>query len=400
MRYIKNPRSGDELSALGMGCMRFKRRGTGIDLAAAEAVIKCAFESGVNYFDTAWFYSGSEETLGTALSNLGIRDKVFIATKLPLMVTKKTSDFAKYIESSLSRLKTNYIDYYLMHLLTAFSDWERLKDMGILAEINAWKESGKIRQIGFSFHGTTAEFLKILGDFDWDFCMIQHSYNDENYQAGVTGLRAAAAKGIPVMIMEPLLGGKLVSGLPKDAEKALEAASGRLSGNADWGLNWLWNKPEVAVVLSGMNSEEQVRANAASAAKSAPNSFTEAESAAIKEAQRFFSESYKIKCTGCGYCMPCPKNVNIPGCFSAFNTSFSVNRTEGIRVYMMSTAITTKTPQGAGNCIGCRKCEKHCPQSLKISELMPIVKKRLEPLPVRLAIRAVRRGRGTSENKR
>jgi predicted aldo/keto reductase-like oxidoreductase len=370
--------------------MRLTRRGNSIDLAAAEAVIKCAFESGVNYFDTAWFYSGSEEAIGTVFKNLGIRDKIFIATKLPVMLMKKSSDFEKYIESSLTRLKTDYIDYYLMHLLTAFSDWERLKEMGALEAIAAWKKGGKIRQIGFSFHGTSEEFIKILDDFDWDFCMIQHSYNNENYQAGVKGLRAAADKNIPVMIMEPLLGGKLVNGLPKAAEKALEKASGRLSGNADWGLNWLWNKPEIFVVLSGMNSDEQIISNTASASKSSPGSFTEAETAAINEAQRIFSDSYKIKCTGCGYCMPCPKNVNIPGCFSAFNTSFSDSRRAGLRVYTMSTAIMSKTPQSAANCIACRKCEKHCPQNLKISELMPLVKKRLEPIPVRFAVKMAR----------
>jgi predicted aldo/keto reductase-like oxidoreductase len=390
MRYIKNPRTGDELSVLGMGCMRLPRLRRGIDPIAAEAVIKSAYESGVNYFDTAWFYSGSEEALGTVLKNLGIREKVFIATKFPYMAMRGSSDFAKYMGSSLERLQTDYVDYYLMHLLTAFSDWERLKNFGAIEQFAAWKESGKVRQIGFSFHGTADDFLKILEDFNWDFCMIQHSYNDENYQAGVTGLRAAAAKGIPVMIMEPLLGGRLVNDLPAAAEKALEAAAGRLSGNADWGLNYLWNKPEISVVLSGMNSIEQVKLNTASADKSAPNSFTEAETAAIAEAQRIFSESYKIKCTGCGYCLPCPKNVNIPGCFSAYNTSFSVSRGEGIRVYIMSNAVTTKNHGGAGNCIGCRKCEKHCPQKLKISELLPKVKKRLEPPHIALAFKIAR----------
>jgi predicted aldo/keto reductase-like oxidoreductase len=370
--------------------MRFPKHGSGIDLAAAEALIKLAYESGVNYFDTAWFYPGSEEAVGAAVENLGIRDKIFIATKLPYLIMRKESDFDKYFDSSLSRLKTDRIDYYLMHLLTAFSDWEKLKALGAVEKIAEWKKSGKIKNIGFSFHGICDEFLKILGDYDWDFCMIQLSYSDPNYQAGVTGLEAAAKKGIPVMIMEPLLGGRLVNGLPKAAEEAFEKASGRLSGNADWGLNYLWNKPEVAVVLSGMSSEDQIISNTASADKSAVNSFTEAETAAITEAQRIFGESYKIKCTGCGYCMPCPKNVNIPGCFSAYNTSFSAGLAVGRKAYFMSNAVTTKTPHGAGNCIACRKCEKHCPQNLKISELMPVVKKRLEPAAVSLLLKLAR----------
>jgi predicted aldo/keto reductase-like oxidoreductase len=277
-----------------------------------------------------------------------------------------------------------------MHLLTSFSDWEKLKSIGALERIAEWKASGKIRQVGFSFHGTLEEFLKILGDFDWDFCMIQLSYSDENYQAGVRGLRAAGEKGIPVMIMEPLLGGRLVSGLPAAAEKIFEKASTRLSGNADWGLNWVWNKPETAVVLSGMNSEEQIRENAASADKSGADTFTEAETEAISEVRKIFGESYKIKCTGCGYCMPCPKNVNIPGCFSAYNTSFSVGRSAGIKVYTMSNAVTSKTPHTAGNCIGCKKCEKHCPQNLEISKLMPLVKKRLEPPHIAVLIKLAR----------
>ncbi|MDR0992352.1 MAG: aldo/keto reductase [Ruminococcus sp.] len=390
MRYINNPRSGDSLSVLGMGCMRFPTRGAGIDQSAAEGLVKLAYERGVNYFDTAWFYTNSEETLGTAVKNLGIRDKIFIATKLPYLIMRKPTDFDKYIESSLSRLKTDYIDYYLMHMLTAFSDWEKLKTLGALEKIAEWKASGKIRNVGFSFHGSCGEFLKILEDFDWDFCMIQLSYSDPNYQAGVTGLEAAAKRGMPVMIMEPLLGGRLVNGLPEAAETALKNASGRLSGNADWGLNWLWNKPEVAVVLSGMNSESQIIENTDSAAKSAANSFTEAETAAIEEVRRIFGESYKIKCTSCGYCMPCPKNVNIPGCFSAYNTSYSEGFFAGIRAYAMSNAVTSKTPHGAGNCIACRKCEKHCPQNLKISELLPVVKKRLEPAPIALAFRVAR----------
>jgi predicted aldo/keto reductase-like oxidoreductase len=390
MQYRKDPMSGNMLSVLGFGCMRFPRTALGIDLKKSEFLVNAAVAKGINYFDTAWMYPGSEEALGTILQRTNRRDKVYIATKLPVAVTKKASDLDKYLNDSLSRLKTDRIDYYLMHMLTSFSDWERLIALGILEKIAEWKSSGKIRQVGFSFHGTREEFLKILAAFNWDFCMIQYNYSDENYQAGITGLKAAAGKNIPVMIMEPLLGGRLVTGLPDKAKAVLKSADANRTA-ASWGIGWVMNHPEVTVVLSGMNSPEQLKDNLITAEKSRPNGFSERENTAIKKARAILAETNKILCTGCGYCMPCPKNVNIPGCFSAYNSSYSHGFFTGMKNYFMSNAVLSKAPHTASQCVSCHKCEHHCPQKLKIPDLLKKVSKRFEKPPVKLILKIVQK---------
>ena len=220
MKYRKD-KYGRDLSVLGFGCMRFTRKGSGLDLDKAEKEIMAAFRAGVNYYDTAYIYPGSEALLGTVLERNGIRDQVYIATKLPQYMVSSLAGAEKTFREELSRLRTDHVDYYLMHMLTDIAQWERLKQMGIPDWIRKLKESGSIRNIGFSYHGNTENFLKILQDYDWDFCQIQYNYLDETSQAGVAGLKAAAAKGIPVIIMEPLRGGKLVNLLPAEAKKAM-----------------------------------------------------------------------------------------------------------------------------------------------------------------------------------
>ena len=244
--------------------MRFTKKGNAIDLEKAEREIMAAFRAGVNYFDTAYLYPGSEVLLGTVLERNGIRDQVNIATKLPQYLVRNLAGAEKYFSEELERLRTGHVDYYLMHMLTDLAQWERLKQLGITDWIREKKESGAIRNIGFSFHGNTENFLKILEDYEWDFCQIQYNYLDETTQAGVKGLKAAAAKGIPVIIMEPLRGGKLVNLLPADARKAM-AENSRQWSPAAWSFRWLYNQPEVTVVLSGMNSLEMVGENVATA---------------------------------------------------------------------------------------------------------------------------------------
>ena len=225
MQYRRD-KYGRELSVLGFGCMRFTRKGAGLDLEKAEKEILAAFHAGVNYFDTAYIYPGSEALLGTVLERNGIRDQVYIATKLPQYLVRSADHAEKFLQEELQRLRTDHIDYYLMHMLTDFAQWERLKQMGILEWIREKKAAGVIRNIGFSYHGSTDHFLKILEDYDWEFCQIQYNYMDETTQAGVRGLKAAAAKGIPVIIMEPLRGGKLVN-LLSPAVKERFGQSGR-----------------------------------------------------------------------------------------------------------------------------------------------------------------------------
>ena len=380
---------GQKLSVLGYGCMRFSRKGAGIDIDKTEKEILEAYRSGVNYYDTAYIYPGSEAALGTILARNGIRDKVNIATKLPQYMVRNLSSIDKYFAEELSRLQTDRVDYYLMHHLTDIIQWERLKGLGILDWITAKKESGAIRNIGFSYHGNTANFLKILEDYDWDFCQIQYNYLDETSQAGVTGLKAAAARGIPVIIMEPLRGGKLVNLLPEGARKAI-SDNPRGWTAAQWGLRWLYNQPEVTVVLSGMNSVEMVRENVTTASEATTGEFNDEDFKLINEVKRLFREKEKVPCTGCGYCMPCPKGVDIPGNFLCYNTMYLESRKSGWFQFGQTVALT-REPAFASQCVQCGRCEKHCPQGIPIREKLKEADKALRPLPIRFVLNLTRR---------
>ena len=225
MRYRVNPKTGDRLSLLGLGCMRFTKKNGAIDQEKAEQVMAHALAQGINYFDTAWLYPGNEAAVGRFLAK-GHRDEVVLATKMPQYKVRKTADFDGFFGEELERLQTDYIDYYLMHMLSDFASWQRLKDLGVAAWIEAKKAAGAIRRIGFSYHGGTDGFLRILDDYDWDFCQIQYNYVDERGQAGVDGLKRAAEKGIAVVIMEPLRGGRLADQIPEKAAEVFRKAGG------------------------------------------------------------------------------------------------------------------------------------------------------------------------------
>jgi predicted aldo/keto reductase-like oxidoreductase len=359
--------------------MRFPRNFGRIDLQKTEELITHAVENGLNYFDTAWMYPGSEETLGAILKKNNIREKVFIATKMPVIFLKDSSDhnYDKYFNQSLERLKTDYVDYYLLHMLTDFDQWKKLKSRGIENWIAKKKNSGQIKRIGFSFHGPGDEFLKIVNDYDWESCLIQYNYSDENFQAGVRGLRAAAAK-MPVVIMEPLLGGKLATGLPKEAVNIFKKADTALSPAA-WGLNWVWNQSEVTTLISGMSSMEQLDENLRLADGSCAGMLTSEKMAVYKSALKIINRSCKVRCTGCSYCMPCPAGVNIPGSFSAFNARYSLGFVQGFRQYIMSTGFLSEKESSPRLCIKCAKCESHCPQNIPIMKELETVKKKMEP---------------------
>ena len=318
MQY-RPDRRGEPISLLGFGCMRFTRKGNNIDIAKAETEIMAAVDAGVNYFDTAYLYPGSEACLGEIVERNGIRDKIRIATKLPQFMIRSRDALDKYFDEQLSRLRTTYIDYYLMHHVTDVAMWEELKKVGILDWIREKKESGAIRNIGFSYHGNTENFLKVLGDYDWDMCQIQYNYLDEVSQAGRAGLQAAAARGIPVVIMEPLRGGKLVNMLPGGALDAIEK-SGRGWTPAEWGLRWLYDQKEVTVVLSGMNSVKMVKENCRTASQALPGHLAPEDFAVLETVKRSILEKEKVGCTGCRYCMPCPKGVDIPGIFRCLSS--------------------------------------------------------------------------------
>ncbi|MBQ5959294.1 MAG: aldo/keto reductase [Firmicutes bacterium] len=388
MQYRKD-RYGKELSMLGYGCMRFTKKNGNIDLEKAEKEILAAYEAGVNYYDTAYIYPGSEAALGEILERNGLRDKVNIATKLPQYLIRNNAALDKYFGEELTRLRTDHVDYYLMHFLTDLHMWEKLKKVGVLEWIGEKKKSGAIRNIGFSYHGNTENFLKILNDYDWDFCQIQYNYLDEVSQAGVDGLKAAAAKGIPIIIMEPLRGGKLVNMLPEKARKAMQA-SGRGWSPAEWAFRWLYNQPEVTVVLSGMNSLEMVRENCRTASEATAGELTAADLGVLEEVRRSIWEGEKVGCTGCRYCMPCPKGVDIPGIFRCYNAMYMESKLQGRSQYIQTVTLT-KTPTFATQCIECGKCEQHCPQGIHIREKLKEADKALRPLPYRIAINVARK---------
>ena len=388
MQYRKG-KNGQELSLLGFGCMRFSRKGSAIDLEKAEKEIMAAYEAGVNYYDTAYIYAGSEAAIGEIFERNGIRENIYIATKLPQYLIGSRAAIDRYFDEQLSRLRTDYVDYYLMHHITDVAMWEKLKKIGILEWIEEKKQSGQIRNIGFSYHGNTENFLKVLNDYDWDMCQIQYNYLDEVSQAGREGLQAAADRGIPVVIMEPLRGGKLVNMLPAKAVERMRQ-SGRNWTPAEWAFRWLYDQPGVTVVLSGMNSVEMVQENCRTAKETHPGTLTPEDHETIRAVTAAIRENEKVGCTGCRYCMPCPKGVDIPGAFRCYNMMYIESKSQGRFQYAQTAALTQK-PVFASQCIGCGKCEQHCPQEIPIREKLKDADRALRPLPYRIGINVVRK---------
>ena len=382
MNY-RNDRHGNPISILGYGCMRFSRKGPGIDYDKAEAEILRAIELGINYFDTAYVYPGSEELLGEVLDRNGVRDQVKIATKLPQYLVRSAAAIDKFFDEELKRLHTDHIDYYLMHMVTDPSQWENLKKLGIEDWIAAKKESGQIGQIGFSFHGNTDAFVEVLQAYDWDFCQIQYNYLDEHTQAGRRGLMAAAERGIPVVIMEPLRGGKLVDLMPDEGKRAIEASPRGWSA-AEWAFRWLWDQPEVTCVLSGMNSLEMLEENCRVASEAQVGQLGEEDFATLAQVTDAINGKMRVGCTGCGYCMPCPQGVDIPALFRCYNRMYTEGKDSGRKEYWQTVSLR-KEKAFARQCIGCGKCERHCPQGIAIREQIHIADRELLPLPWRIA---------------
>ena len=385
MNYRKD-RYGNDLSILGFGCMRLPMKLGRIDMEESEKQIITAIKSGVNYFDTAYIYPGSEAALGEILEKNGMRERVNIATKLPHYLIRSREGLDKLFAEELNRLRTDHVDYYLMHMLTDCAAWDRLKELGILEWLEEKKQSGAIRQVGFSYHGNTDAFCALLDAYDWDFCMVQYNYMDEHTQAGRRGVAYAHSKGLPVMIMEPLRGGKLVNRLPQEA-KDLFAAHSPQRTPAQWAFRWLWNQKEITCVLSGMNSMEMVMDNIQTASSASIGEMTQADEEMLAQVVRAINSRMKVGCTGCGYCMPCPKNVDIPGTFAAYNRRYSENRFWAFVEYAMCTALR-KNPTSASQCVGCGKCEAHCPQGIRIREELKNAQRELEGPLYRLVRRA------------
>lgn len=367
---------GNKISVLGYGCMRFSQKITGTDIKKTNREIMTAIKAGVNYFDTAYVYPGSEKTLGLILQKNKVRDKVRITTKLPHYLIKSVADAERMFQEELKRLRTDHVECYLMHMLTDVKTWERLCSIGIDKWIAEKKKKGQIEQIGFSYHGNSDMFIQLVDAYDWDVCQIQYNYLDEHSQAGVRGLKYAASKGIPVVIMEPLRGGRLVNKLPKKALKMFDKYPVKRSP-AEWAFRWLWNQPEVTCVLSGMNSVAMVKENVASASASRVGEFTKRDFRLIDYVKNAINKNMKVGCTGCRYCMPCPRGVDVPGIFAAYNRAHTESWFWGFVDYMICASLR-KDSCAAENCIGCGKCERHCPQGIKIREELQNARKEFE----------------------
>ncbi len=366
MKYRTMGKLGIRASAFGLGCMRFNGAASGdsvIDEEKAISLIRRAIDGGVTYLDTAYVYldKTSEIVLGKALRD-GYRDRVTIATKMPMEYVHSREEMEALLESELKKLQTDHIDFYLMHGINR-EKWEYFKSIGAPEFFEDMKKAGKIRYKCFSFHGPYEDFEFILNDWDWDMVQIQYNFMDINNQAGTKGLKLAGEKGIPVVIMEGLLGGRL-SKAPANVQALYDAFPVKRSA-VEWAFRWLCNHPEVSVVLSGCNEAEQIDENLRIFDSVESNIMSDDELKLMADVREAYLSRTKIGCTGCRYCMPCPNGVNIPGVFSVWN---SVSLYETDPKWNWDLRQIKEKGNGADHCIACGACEAACPQHLNIIE--------------------------------
>jgi predicted aldo/keto reductase-like oxidoreductase len=361
------PRVEEQLSILGFGCMRLPTLDGAIDEPTAARMMNIAVDSGVNYIDTARPYHGgkSEPFVGQALR--GLRDKVQLATKLPSWLVKTREDLDFHLNEQLEQLQTDHIDFYLLHALSA-GRWENLLKLDIMDFMEKARASGKIRYICFSFHDGLEVFKKIVDSYGWDMCQIQLNFLDDNYQAGVVGLKYAREKGIGVVVMEPLKGGNISIAVPTDLQNAAQAAGYEKPTLVELGLRWVWNHPEVGLLLSGMSAPEQMTQNIESAAKGFPNTLTPKELDLVKNAKDLFVSRMRVPCTSCAYCKPCPKGVDIPQCFMNLNNAAISGNWEAQKANYNYILADNREGNKASACVECGACETHCPQHIPIRE--------------------------------
>lgn len=378
MLYRVVPKTQEKLPILGFGCMRFLEKNGAIDEELSLPLLRYAIDNGVTYLDTAWMYhhGQSESFVGRVLTN-GYREKVQLATKLPHWLVRTRGDMDVFLQAQLTRLQTDHIDYYLIHSVGKES-WQRMKNLGVLDFLDNAKRDGRIIHTGFSFHEDTRTFKKIVDDYSWDVCQIQYNILDEFSQAGREGLLYAAKQGLAVIIMEPLRGGKLAN-RPPDEIARIWASSKVNRTPAEWALRWLWNQPEVTMVLSGMNDIAQVDENCKTAETAYPKSLNPEESATIADVAKTWRSLMKVPCTGCQYCMPCPFGVNIPSCFEMYNNvhmfgdGWRTNAVYAIRLGGVMSGVSV-----ASACAECGSCLSSCPQGIDIPNRLKDVSSRFE----------------------
>jgi len=381
MLYRRMPKTGDELSILGFGLMRLPLTPEGkIDEPRTITQIRTAIDKGVNYLDTAWpYHAGESETiLGRALGD-GYRNKVKIATKLPSWMTHSREEMDTYLDAQLEKIQTDRIDYYLLHALNGDS-WNRLTAMKVLDFIERAKADGRIANAGFSFHGRLEDFKPIVDAYPWEFCQIQYNYLDEQNQAGTEGLEYAASRDLGVVVMEPLRGGNLGQPEPPPDVKAIWEKAAVRRTPVEWALRWVWNHPEVTVVLSGMNEEAHIEENLAIAAQALPESLTREELNRVEAAGRKYKTLMKVGCTGCGYCLPCPSEVSIPNCFEVYNMMHLFDKGEEAKFMyaIRMSGMISGTPGYASQCVQCGECLEKCPQEIEIPDFLENVAEEME----------------------
>ena len=393
MLYRKMPKNDDELSILGFGCMRLPVNKDGsIDNKRAIDQIRLAIDQGVNYLDTAWpYHSGeSEPFLGQALED-GYREKVKIATKLPSWMVKSRSDMDYFLNKQLEKLRTDHIDYYLLHALNGKS-WDKLKGFGVAEFLNQAVADGRIVNAGFSFHGLAEDFIRIIDEYPWLFCQIQYNFLDRENQAGLAGLRYAASKKMGVVVMEPLRGGNIgLPVAPPAVEKIWNQAEKKRTP-VEWALRWIWNHPEVTTVLSGMNQEAHIEENLAIANDGEPGSLTASELKLVKQVVHKYQELMKVACTGCGYCMPCPEGVMIPAIFEVYNKMHMFGDETAARssyALRMSGEISGQKPGFASQCVECGECMEKCPQQLEIIDYLAAACEEMESGDLQVRVKMV-----------
>lgn len=386
MQYRKFGKLDFEVSALGFGVMRMPlvdrhlpihmERDIGkIDEEESIKMIHYAIDQGINYIDTAYPYhkGNSEPLVAKALKN-GYREKVKLATKLPVWLVESYEDFEKYLDEQLQKLDTEYIDIYLLHSLNKHT-WNKIKNLGVLDFLEAAVKKGKIKHIGFSFHDKLEVFKEIVDSYKWDVCQIQLNYMDEYYQAGIEGLRYAAQKDIAVIVMEPLRGGKLVKNIPEEVKSVWNEADIKRTP-AEWAFKWLLNHEEVTLVLSGMNSMEDIMENLSTAQESLPNSLTEQELATVARVKELYLQKVRVSCTDCGYCIPCPVSIPIPDIFTLYNNvAMYRTKNEANNSYQRIIA----NDKDATFCLECGECDEACPQDIPIMEALKEAHLNLKP---------------------
>ena len=384
MEYRIAPKNGENISLLGFGAMRLKTKGTSVDMELAESQLKYAIDKGINYIDTAYLYgngSGSnEKALGEILSNLNYRDRVYLSTKMNRMAIHSRKDMDDMFQKQLDNLQTDHIDFYFIHNVISYNDVETLVKLGLLEFIDENKKAGRIINMGFSYHGSYNDFEKIVDMYDWDVTLLQYNYIDSKMQAGLNGIQLAHDNDMAVIIMEPLKGGLLAGTMPKEVEKLITNSQSDRT-NVDLALSWIYDTPEITCVLSGMNSIDMIDENIKITDNHQSNPLNDEELELISSMKDKILELNKISCTGCNYCMPCPRDINIPDIFKYYNDKnlFPEDKSYGIHhtfiLYNANINGIVGKAHDVSLCVDCGLCMSKCPQQLEIPELLRMVDK-------------------------